>query len=124
MPLALGLLFLVNTNSPFFTVPVHAQDLGTEAQIEWVHALHLCENRNDVPRILDTNGKYSYGYVMFQMQTWLHFGKDFGATKANINDDFLQKQVALDMLKKGLWRHWYNCSNKLTKTLGAFPVGT
>lgn len=123
MPWLLGVLLVVNTNSPIFSVPIsNAEPLATDAQIEWVEALHLCENRDDVPRILDTNDRYSYGFVMFQMSTWLAFGKEFGATKDNISDDFLQKRVALSMLKQGLWRQWFNCGKQLNAKLGAFPI--
>lgn len=61
---------------------------------------------------------------MFQMETWISYGKKLGATKENINDDELQEIVTRDMLDKGLWRHWYWCSKKVIKKLGAYPIDT
>lgn len=118
MPFLLALLLTVNLTPSVLTVPI----LDTpDAKSVWIDALHQCENQNDRPRILDSNNKYSYGFVMFQMDTWLEFGKKFGATRDNISDDDLQETVARDMLDHGLWRHWYNCGKLVTKKLGAYP---
>ena len=83
----------------------------------WIEALHNCENVNNVPRILDTNDKYSYGYLMFQMKTWLKYGKELGATRENIKDNELQKKVARSILDAGGSSHWWNCSKKI----GLYP---
>ena len=87
----------------------------------WLDALQKCENENHVKKILDTNNKYSYGDFMFQMDTWLSYGKEFGATRANIADKNLQRIVARDMLNNGLWRHWFTCGKIVQKSLGAYP---
>ena len=71
-------------------------------------------------RILDTNGKYSYGLLMFQMKTWLFYGKKFGATRENIYDGELQRKVARKILDDGGWRHWWTCSKAVTAKLGAY----
>jgi len=94
---------------------------ATSSQDVWVYHLHQCENPNNVVKVLDSNDKYSYGYVQFQMSSWLSYGKEFGATKDNIGDKDLQIQVAEDMLNKGLWRHWRTCATKVTKKYGAYP---
>lgn len=92
-------------------------------QQEWVEALHLCENSQDVPRIVDSNGLYSYGYVEFQMGTWLHYGAALGATPQNIDDPQMQQIVAISMLNQGLWRNWYTCTTKhVVPTLGNYPL--
>ena len=89
----------------------------------WIHELQKCENLNHVDKILDTNGKYSYGDYMFQMDTWLSYGKKFGATRANIGDPNLQYVVAKSMLDNGGWRHWLTCGKKATTKLGyPYPV--
>ena len=89
----------------------------------WLDALSDCENpqASTTLKILDTNKYYSYGLFMFQMGTWLSYGKEFGATKQNIYDPNLQRMVARDMLDKGLWRHWYTCGKIIQKSLGSFP---
>jgi hypothetical protein len=93
------------------TVPVV---VVVDHQAAWIERLHDCENPgNKVPKKLDTNGKYSYGYVHFQMGTWLSYGKKFGATPDNIYDDELQKKVARSMLDAGGQSHWFWCSQKL-----------
>lgn len=117
MPLLLALLLSVNTNSPLLTIPIAT----TTPQDIWVEHLHECENPDNIEKILDTNNRFSYGFVMFQQATWLSFGKDFGATKENIGNDDLQIIVAEDMLNKGLWRHWYTCAQKTTKLYGEYP---
>ncbi len=88
----------------------------------WVTHLHECENPDNIPRILDSNNKYSYGYVEFQMDTWLSFGKKFGATPDNIGNEELQKVVAEDMLNHGLGKHWYTCNKRTMKLYGVFPA--
>lgn len=93
-----------------------------DPKAEWVEALHQCENPDNIPSIIDTNGKRSYGYVQFQMNTWLSYGKEFGATKENISDNDLQARVAQSMLDKGLWRHWYWCGKRVASQLGEYPV--
>lgn len=91
---------------------------------EWLSALKQCENNQwpELRRIVDTNGYYSYGPLMFQMGTWLTHGKTLGATKENIYDENLQELVAIRMLDHGGAGHWYTCNAKITKTLGTWPI--
>lgn len=99
-------------------------------QDQWIDELHLCENRNNVEKILDTNGKYSYGEVMFQLDTFHDFGKKYMIipdefTKEEslllISNPHVQRSIAKEMLDDGLWRHWYTCAIKVTKKLGKYP---
>ncbi len=71
--------------------------------------------------VLDTNGKYSYAFFQFQMSTWLSYGKEFGATRENIHDYFLQMKVARSMLDNGGQSHWRNCAEKVRKMYGPYP---
>ena len=120
MPLFLFLIMA--TPSPILTVPVvMAAEITPDPKVEWIVALHNCENVNSVQKVLDTNNKFSYGYLMFQMKTWLDYGKDFGTTRGNISDDELQKTVARKMLDDGGWRHWYTCALSVRKSLGPYP---
>lgn len=118
MPWLLAVLFLVPSDPSKLTVPIMQPD----PKEVWMEELHACENPDNVPKILDTNGKYSYGPFMFQMDTWLSFGKPFGATPKNINDRVLQDKVARSMLDQGLWRHWYTCGKRTTAKLGEYPL--
>lgn len=91
-------------------------------QHQWIHQLGLCESGWS-PNIkhLDSNDYYSYGVLQFQLGTWLAFGKQFGATKANIYDPALQEKVAVYLLDNGdSWR-WKTCYNLTKKKLGAWP---
>lgn len=95
------------------TVPI------ADPQEIWIDKLATCEsNASTTIRILDTNNYYSHGLLMFQMKTWLAYGKKFGATKENIYDGELQRKVAKSMLDAGGQTHWYHCS----KRIGNYPV--
>ena len=87
----------------------------------WLDALQKCENENHVKKILDSNNKFSYGDFMFQMDTWLMYGKKFGATRDNIASSSLQRIVARNMLNKDGWRHWFICGKIVQKSFGQYP---
>lgn len=121
MPWVLPFLFLgIHFDPSVLTVNVAVAAVPTPQDI-WVQHLHECENPTNIPRILDTNNKYSYGYVSFQMATWLYYGKEFGATKENIYDDDLQRQVAEYMLDTKGWTDWWNCGRITIKWYGPYP---
>lgn len=108
--------------SPVLSLPPEMLELSLEARKEqWIDALQRCENIHHVEKILDTNGKYSYGPWMFQMQTWLGYGKPFGATPDNIGSTTLQRTVVRSMLDDGGWTHWYICGKRVTAKLGEYP---
>jgi len=94
-----------------------------DAKDVWINDLAICESRNRDVTILDSNNKYSYGPLQFQMSTWLSYGKPFGATKANIHDTMLQHQVARSMLDAGLQYNWKTCAAKVKKMYGTYPSG-
>ena len=103
-------------NPSLLTVPV--QKMPDEKDL-WIEQLAQCESSaSSTIRILDTNGKYSHGLLMFQMKTWIDFGKKFGTTKENIYDPDIQRTVARDMLDNGGQGHWWNCSRRI----GPYPV--
>lgn len=92
-----------------------------DLKADWIAELHLCENRGNTPRILDVNGKYSYGYVMYQMETWLTYSKRFGTTPENIKDKDLQIEVTKYILDNGGWKNWWTCAISTKAKLGAYP---
>jgi Transglycosylase-like domain len=118
----IGLLALFPTNSALLTVPI-AQAAQITPQQAFTHALEQCENNQwpELRRIVDTNGYYSYGPLMFQMGTWLSYGAPFGTTHDNIYDQDLQEEVATSMLDHGGWRHWQTCYLRIKAKLGDWP---
>jgi hypothetical protein len=121
LPLAISLMMSA-TFTPSVLTPQIAEVATTTPQDIWVQHLHECENPTNIPRILDTNGQYSYGYVSFQMPTWLYYGKQFGATEENIKDDELQKQIAEYILQTKGWTDWWNCGRVTIKWYGSYPL--
>ncbi len=97
----------------------------------WLDKLALLESngREDI-KILDVNGRYSYGCLQFQMRTFLQMDGKYNVLsdteKANpgksIYDCSLQKRIARAMLKDNpkYWRAWYT-SVKIQK-LGLPPA--
>lgn len=86
--------------------------------------LNQCENPSGNPniKILDVNGWYSYGDFQYQMPTWLRYSKTMGTTKENINDPILQWAVTRHILDTKGSGDWWNCSKKVEKLLGPYPV--
>lgn len=118
---ALFVLLSMAIPSSTLTVPITPYVEITPQEI-WIEALHQCENPENIEKVWDTNNQWSYGYLQFQMGTWLSYGKEFGATRKNIGDDELQKKVAMSMLDKGGWKHWLNCGKVVRQSLGAYPL--
>lgn len=95
----------------------------TDKYAELIEALNCCENycRWDMNKIVDSNGYYSYGGLMFQAKTLLYYGQkysivppwvDIDYIKTVIYDRDLQTRVAIEMIKNGLGpttHGWYNC---------------
>jgi hypothetical protein len=94
---------------------------SSTAKISWVTHLHECENRQNIEKWIDTNDKYSYGWLAYQRDTWLSYGKDYGATMENIQDSGLQTLVAISMLDKGETWHWKTCNKKVSAKYGPYP---
>jgi len=90
---------------------------------ELIENLNCCENycRWDQKKIIDSNNKYSYGGLMFQMTTFLHYGHEGGilpewVDETNfenyIYDKDLQTLIAEYMITIGVAKTtvgWYNC---------------
>lgn len=118
MLLAFLVSIIMATTSPaVLTVPIAT----TTPQDIWVQHLHECENPNNDEKILDTNDKYSYGYVHFQMATWLKYSF-LGATEEDIGDDNLQRQIAEYILDMKGWHDWWNCGRVTIKWYGPYPT--
>jgi hypothetical protein len=97
------------------TKEVHYPDL--------IAKLNCCENRCkwDENKILDRNDKYSYGGLMFQMATFLQYGKKYNVLpewvdesnfETYIYDRDIQTLIADKMIADGLgdgYAGWYNC---------------
>lgn len=106
-----------------FVWPTAAISYTQDGKDLWINDLAICESGYRDITILDSNHKYSYGILQFQMATWVSYGKPFGATVENIHDKDLQHEVARSMLDQGLNYNWKTCSAKVTKKYGAYPLG-
>lgn len=119
MPFVFSILLTASFAPQVLTV-----DLTTVSTVDakevWIEKLHECENYEDIPWIVDTNGKKSYGYVMFQMGTWLKY-KAQGATRENIGDDKMQKKIARYILDTKGYGDWQTCGRLVVKRLGSYP---
>jgi hypothetical protein len=83
----------------------------------WIDKLAEKESGNkERIKILDVNGRYSYGCLQFQMATFKSYSQRYGLVdpanvtswEETIYNCSLQKQIAKRMLleKSGNWRHW------------------
>ena len=121
MPLFL-ILFALPVDTTVLTVDLTTVPIISPFEIKkeaWIDALHLCENKYDVPKILDTNGYYSYGKYMWQMRSWLRYTA-LGTTRENIMDEGMQDKITRHVLDMGGWKNWYNCGKMLNKTMGMY----
>lgn len=87
---------------------------------EFINQLVMMESGgHEDLKVFDTNKKYSYSCLQFQMATWLEQGKKYGinTTSENIMNCSLQKNVAYKMLKDNPnnWKHWYNSTMKIRR---------
>lgn len=90
----------------------------------WIEKLAMAESNNRANiKVLDVNGRYSYGCLQFQMATFKAYTTKYGlvdpATVTNweslIYDCALQKKTAKRIIKEkpANWRHWgYTVLNK------------
>lgn len=111
----------------FFITPftIYAQT----AQEKWIEGLHQCESggKDDIT-VLDSNNKYSYGGLQFQLATFMGMGKLYGILPLELTDKeglllihnfYIQKGIAKAMLDDGGDYHWKNCRDKY---LGKYPI--
>ena len=88
-----------------------------------IEELNKCENRGlwDDNKIIDSNGRYSYGGLMFQMETFLQMGKKYGYFPDWVKEDdvkdliyqrYMQTLIAEEMIQDGIGPTpggWYWC---------------
>jgi len=94
----------------------------------WLAKLAFQESagKHDI-KVLDVNGKYSYGCLQFQEGTFRKYGVKYGLitpstpVESKIYDCELQKKIAKLMLAEDYsnWRAWYTSSR--TKSVGLPP---
>lgn len=97
--------------------------LASSAQDVWIEALHQCESQGrDSITVLDSNNKYSYGGLQFQLGTFMSFGKKYNILpkefteaegKLLIHNISVQRAIAKEMLDDKLSYHWANCVRKI-----------
>jgi hypothetical protein len=94
----------------------------------WLAKLVFQESRGKTHiKILDVNGRYSYGCLQFQEGTFRTYALKYGfisrttPTESRIYDCDLQKKIAKLMLTENYsnWRAWYTSSK--TKSVGLPP---
>lgn len=109
-----------------FFVPhatAQAPDLTYEQKLDiWIEQIRWEESRGkDLLVILDTNNKYSYGCLQYQMSTWNYYSKKYNVD-AEIMDCEAQKEVTRNIIKyeKDGWRNWYTSVTK--KGVGKPPL--
>lgn len=70
-----------------------------------IFALAKCESGGNInAKVLDTNGKYSYGLLQFQKATFQKL------CQGELTNPIDQIDCAVEILKEPQgWRHWYNC---------------
>lgn len=102
-------------------VPSYEEELK-----DWIDRLEGYEsNGRHRIKILDVNGKYSYGCLQFQMATFVSFADmfdiDVGDPNETIFDCELQRRLALLMILDDYsrWRNWY--TSVVKKDLGYPP---
>ena len=94
----------------------------------WIHTLEFCESqgREDL-KILDSNNRYSYGVLMFQMETFLREGKKYGLVSPKLTPEQaektklvystdLQESIANRILLAGGESNWFTCFHTKLKT--------
>ncbi len=120
----IAVLTLVPSNPTVLTVPaiqakVEVNEIDKRKEW-WMWRLHECENPNNVPSIIDSNGLRSTGKYMWQMRSWLNY-KKLGATEENISNPAMQDKITRYVLDTEGESKWYNCSKRLDRTIGKSP---
>jgi len=112
-------LWLALVISSHAEAPQLSYDQKLDLWIEQVR--HEESGGMDMLVILDTNNKYSYGCLQYQMATWNHYSKKYGVD-AEIMDCDAQKEVTRHIIKyeNDGWRNWWTTVVK--KGVGKPPV--
>lgn len=109
------LIVVVTLGTTLNTVHAQAPNL-TAGQLysikmnQWLDRLETAESQNNTMMvILDTNDRYSYGCLQFQMDTFLTYSKEYGIT-GEMMDCGIQKELATKMIQGdySAWSNWYN----------------
>jgi hypothetical protein len=113
------------TQSLTATTPAAATASATHTNLDaWLDKLAEKESNNQSRiKILDVNGRYSYGCLQFQMATFKSYSARYGHVDPSTVTSWeellyncsLQKKVAKSMIKENSanWRHWgYTVLNK------------
>ena len=76
--------------------------------------LATCES-GQIPdmKVLDSNNKFSYGWLQFQKATFDGFGEQYGLPHDDILSPAQQIPIAKKMIENGLWFHWKICGEKV-----------
>ena len=78
-----------------------------------VRALAQCESSNRDITILDSNNRFSRGRWQMQDRTFKYLGERYHLPHNNISLDYEVRPLVYEALKRGEWKHWYNCGVKL-----------
>ena len=121
-------IFNANAQVPLIASSIQTNEIVEAKQENIIDRLALCESGKDgKPRwdikVLDTNKKYSYGGLQFQLQTFKHYGQKYGifgditdeAAERLIFREDLQRIIATKMLQDGETWHWKICYAKIIK---------
>lgn len=96
------------------------KEMYDTAMEQWLDRLQFDESRtNPLLVILDSNNKYSYGCLQFQMETWEYYSRKYGIM-TEIMDCQSQRDLAKLMVTDdyGAWRNWFN---SVTKKTSGYP---
>lgn len=99
---------------------VSPQQKYETAMEQWLDRLQADESgKNPLLVILDSNKKYSYGCIQFQMETWVHYSKKYGIM-TEIMDCSAQRKLAKLMIENDYtaWRNWFT---SVTKKTSGYP---
>lgn len=84
--------------------------------------METCESNQRDITILDSNNKYSHGWLQFQTASFHYFGKKFGLEHSDIHSREQQEALARAMLNAGLSNNWKTCARRTVNTYGAYPI--
>lgn len=99
------------TNEQFdLTRFAYEQAINNDINPESFIKLMECESKIGKGQKGDFDGeKYlSHGILQFQKKTFDRYSKLYGVI-GNWKDPYVQITLAAQMIRDGLWRHWFNC---------------
>jgi hypothetical protein len=94
---------LAQAPPPIPTAVFHALDRIIECESSGVRDI----------KSMDVNGRYSYGTLQFQRETFDTYGEKYGLPHEDIYSRAEQTHIAARMLQEPEgWRNWKNCAEK------------